>query len=48
MMNLRGSVLPWYLGGGVARKCEDQGASCKWLTSGFLRSVVARCGGGSG
>jgi hypothetical protein len=29
IMYLQGSILPWYFGGGAARYCGGQGASCR-------------------
>jgi hypothetical protein len=43
---LRGLAFPRYLGGGVARSCKGHGASCKWLASGPLGSIVLSCNGG--
>jgi hypothetical protein len=39
-------MLPWYLGGGAAQYCGDQGPSCRWPASGLFGSVVSCCGGG--
>jgi hypothetical protein len=39
-------VLPWYLGGGVARYYGGHGVSCKWSAGGHFGSVVPCCGGG--